>query len=168
MNINTALEHGLRFNPNGLFFCLQIDAYPADSNYLSDMNFLNSIVWPLAQPNALQVVYIYIYIYMYIYTYIYIYIHTYMYIYIIYTYIYIFTYIHVECRHMHHNTQECRHVMVTKHETMSTQPEERRHRHIMTVSTKNATPLNPSNRETQIFLKMTTQPEESRQMHTTG
>jgi len=32
----------------------QIDAYPADSNYLTDMNFLNSVVWPLVNGSALQ------------------------------------------------------------------------------------------------------------------
>jgi len=32
----------------------QIDDFPADSNYLTDMNFLNEIVWPIAQGSALQ------------------------------------------------------------------------------------------------------------------
>jgi len=32
----------------------QIDSYPANSNYLTDMNFLNSIVWPLAESRVLQ------------------------------------------------------------------------------------------------------------------
>jgi hypothetical protein len=32
----------------------QIDSYPADSNYLTDMNFLNSIVWPRVRTRSLQ------------------------------------------------------------------------------------------------------------------
>ena len=32
-----------------------IQSFPANSNYLTDMNFLNERVWPIAQRDVLQV-----------------------------------------------------------------------------------------------------------------
>jgi len=44
VEIQTAMEHGLRYNPNVLFvYRLLIDAYPADSNY-SDLSIFLYII----------------------------------------------------------------------------------------------------------------------------